>query len=126
MKMRNSLAGVRSVIGENPVAAIMEPVPGGDARCKGQRVRRDVPIAATDFAQSREVLARHDEHVHGRLGVQVAEGHVVLALSDEFRTKLAACDATENAIGIGRVRHLFRHSERLGNRTVVRSESHQL
>ena len=95
MKMRNSLSGVRTVIGDDPVAAVMEPVLGGDARRQRQRVRRDVPVATTDFAQSREVLSRHDEDVDRRLWVQVVEGDVVLALGDEFRTKLAARDATE-------------------------------
>jgi hypothetical protein len=71
-------------------------------------------------------LARHDEDVDRRLRVQVVEGDVVLALSDELRTKLAARDATEDAIGTGRVSHLYRHSERTGNRPVVRSESLKL
>jgi hypothetical protein len=49
----------------------------------------------------------------------------VLALGNEFRTKLAACDATEDAIGSGWIVHLFRHSGRFGNRPVVRSKSLQ-
>src|SRR5688500_7912210 len=96
MKMRDRLSGVRSVIGDDPVAALMEPMLGGDARCQRQRVRRDMPIVATDVAQGGEVSSRHDEHVDRRLRVEVAEGDVVLALSDELGTELAARDATED------------------------------
>jgi len=66
-----------------------------------------VQIVATDFAQRREVLARHDEHMHRRLRMEVAEGDVVLALGNEFRAELAARDAAEDAIGFGRVSHLY-------------------
>jgi hypothetical protein len=34
MKMRDSLAGVRPVIGDDPVAAVVKPVLGGDTRCQ--------------------------------------------------------------------------------------------
>jgi hypothetical protein len=127
MKMGDSLSGVRPVVGDDPIAAVMEPGLGGDARCQSERVRRDVPIVNTDFTQGREVLPWHDEHVHRRLRVEVAEGDVVLALGDELRTELTARDATEDAIGNGRVIqvHRFRHSARVGNRPVVRSQSLQ-
>ena len=102
MKMRDSLSGVRPVVGDDPVAAVMEPGIGGDARGQSERVRRDVPITATHFSQGREVLSRHDEHVHWRLRVKVTEGDVVLALGDELRTELTARDAAKDAIGDGR------------------------
>ena len=111
MKMRDSLSGVRSVIRDDPVAAVMEPVLGGHTRRQRQRVRRDVPIAATDVAQGRDVLSRHDEDMDRRLRVEVVEGDVVLALGDELRSKLAARDAAEDAIGNGRIVHCFGHSE---------------
>ena len=123
MEMGDGLSGVGTVIGDDPVAALIEPVLGGDARCQRQRVRSDMPVAATDVAQGREVLSRHDEHVHRRLRMEVAEGDVVLALGDELRAKLAPRDAAEDAIGNGRISHLFRHSKRFGNGPVVRSDS---
>jgi hypothetical protein len=49
----------------------------------------------------------------------------VLALGDELRSKLAAGDATEDAIGTARIVHRFRHSARFGNCLVVRSASLQ-
>src|SRR5215213_224141 len=103
MKMRDRLSGIGAVIGDDPVAAVIEPILGGDACGQRQRVRRDVPIVAADRTQGREVLPRHDEHVDRRLRVEVAEGDVMLALSDELRPELAAGDATEDAIGNTRI-----------------------
>jgi hypothetical protein len=67
------------------------------------------------------VLARHYEHVHGRLGMEIAEGDVVLALGDELRTELAARDAAENTIDDW-VGHFFTRSEQSDNGSVVRSD----
>ena len=125
MEMGDSLSGIGTVIGYDPIAAIIEPVIGGDTRCQRQCVRGDVPIAAADIAQGHEVSSRHDEHVDRGLRMEVAEGDVVLALGDELRAKLAPRDAAEYAIGNGRISHLFSHPERFGNSSVVRSDSLQ-
>ena len=122
MEMRDGLTGVRSVIGDDPIASIIEPVLAGDARRQRQRVRRDVPVIDADIAQGREVLSRHDEHVDRRLRVQVAKGDVMFALRDELRGKLTVRNAAEDAIGNGRIIHYFRHSARPDHRPVVRSE----
>src|SRR5215218_3622491 len=111
MEMGNRLPGVGSVIGDDPVTALMQPVLGGDARRQCQRVRRDVPIIATDFSQRREMASWDDEHVDRRLRVEVAKGDIVLALGDKLRTELAARDAAEDAIGDVWGSHLFSSSK---------------
>jgi hypothetical protein len=80
-----------------------------------------MPIAAIDVAQTREVPAWHDEHMHGRLGMEITEGDVVLALGDELRTELAARDAAEDTVRNDWVSHLFTRSRRFGDGSVVRS-----
>ena len=80
-----------------------------------------MPIVAIDVTQSREVAARHDEHMYGRLGMEITEGDVVLALGDELRTELAARDAAEDTVRNARVCHLFKRSRRFTGGSVVRS-----
>src|SRR5215204_1402124 len=80
-----------------------------------------MPVVAIDVAQSREVAARHDEHMYGRLGMEITEGDVVLALGDKLRTKLAVRDAAENTFRNDRVSHLFTSSRRFTSGSVVRS-----
>jgi hypothetical protein len=125
MEVGNRLSGVWTVIGDDPVAAVMQAVLGGDARRQCQRVRRDDPIVATDFAQGCEVSSRHDEHVDRRLRVEVAEGDVMLALRNELSPELAARDTAEDAICNGWARHHFMHSKRFCDEVVVRSGSLQ-
>src|SRR5215207_6212682 len=80
-----------------------------------------MPIVAIDVAQSREVAARHDEHMYGRLGMEITEGDVVLALGDELRTELAPRNAAEDTVRNDLVSHLFTRSRRFSNGSVVRS-----
>jgi hypothetical protein len=49
MEMRHCLSGIWAIIRDDPVAAVVETVLGGDARSQGEGIGHHVPIGATDF-----------------------------------------------------------------------------
>jgi hypothetical protein len=123
MEMHDGLAGVRAVVVDHAVAAVVEPVLAGEPGREEECVREDGPVLLTNVAQCGEVFARDDKDVHRSLWRQIAEGDVVLALGDELGAELAARDAAEDAVDGRRIRHCVTCSESvvLG---VVRSGFH--
>src|SRR5271170_7435564 len=67
-------------------------------------------ITGPRLFQSREMLARNDQHMRGRLRIDVFEGEDVLVLVNLFRRNLAVKNTAEKTAG-GSVSH--RRRERL-------------
>jgi formamidopyrimidine-DNA glycosylase len=93
------LTGIRAIVGDHPVAAVVQPPLLRHSRSQRQRVGGDVLIFRPNLAQRREMPPRDDENMHRSLRLQIAERDIVLALGDELRPELAPRDAAENAIG---------------------------
>ncbi len=98
MQVRNSLPGVRSIIGDDTVAAGEESIRGCHLRGQCQRVRGDGPVIGSDVAKGGEVPPGNDKYVDRRLRVQIVEGDVMLTLGNKLCAKLAPYDSAEDAI----------------------------
>ena len=73
---------------------------GGDAPGRLQQVTAERDLV--QIGQIRDVRARHDQSVQGRLWVEIAEANGVIVSVDDLCRDVACDDPAEQAIGHGR------------------------
>ena len=75
-------------------------MPSASATCAGGREHagEHLGVAGLEDGGVVDVPTRHHQDVHGRLGVEVAEGHGVLGAVHDLGGDLARDDAAEQAV----------------------------
>ena len=96
MDVEHRLAGVGVRIDHGAVPAVGDPFLLGDLGSENRHASNDLGIA--ELIQRWHVLARDDEHVRGRLRVDVAKGEAIVGFRDDLRRDLAADDPAEKTI----------------------------
>src|SRR5688572_27125882 len=81
------------------VAVLEDTLEARDLGGEREHPREHVAVHPLDVSSILDVLAWDDEVVHGRAGVDVADGEGVVVLSDAFDCDLARGHAAEEAIG---------------------------
>lgn len=104
MQMEDRLSCARSNVEDGPVA-LLDVALAGDLRGGQMAAADQFGIFGLGFLQSSEMFLGHDQHVRGRLRIDVFEGEDVLVLVNFLRGNLAADDAAEEAVASG-VGHL--------------------
>ena len=98
MEVRYRLTGILAVVGEYPVAALVDSLLGGNPRRKEQRVGGDDTLCRSQLTQCGEMPAGDHQNVDRRLWMEVTEGNAMFAFADELGSKFAQRDAAENAV----------------------------
>ena len=102
-------SGVVAHVEHQPVAPLGEALGAGDPLGGGEHLGQDVAVLGGDVGGVADVLARHDEHVHGRGGVDVAEGVGALGRGHLVGGDLARHDPAEEAVVHQLLSKLARH-----------------
>ena len=101
VQMGDRLSGARAVVHHRPVA-VGDAALGGDLGCQQVDMAQNCAVLRTRFAERHEVLARDDQHVRGRLRIEVLKGHGVFVLVNDARRNLAGGDLAKNTFSHGR------------------------
>ena len=93
--------GVDAVVGQEAVAAGVEPELAGDG-ADGTHQRRDLGVAGPgrEIVEMNVGALGNHQHMDRRLGIDVVEGQDVLVLIDRLARNLFAQDAGEDVAGI--------------------------
>jgi hypothetical protein len=102
VQVKDGLARARARIYHGAVTALGESLFVGDAGGDAQQVSERSLIFLRSIVKRVDVLARDDQHMNGRLRVEIAKGDAQFVLVDDIGGKLARDDSTEKAA-------LFRH-----------------
>ena len=89
---------------DRAVSALGVAVFLGEGRGPAHHLADQGVVSRRKIVQRRDVPARHDQHVHRRLRVDVLEGDDAIVLIDNRRGNLAGDDLAEQA-----VRHICLH-----------------
>ena len=100
MKMRHGFTGVRTVV-DDEAKAVREVQLLRDLASDEQQMPEYALIGGGGFAHAGDNFFRHDQQVHGRLGLDVVEDDAVLVLVLELRGDFAGDDTFENRFGHG-------------------------
>ena len=97
MQVLHRLAPIGTGVDHGSVSALREALLTGDLPRDEQERAEQVGAALARRFQGGDVLPRHDEHVHGRLWADVAEGHQPLVRVDEVGRYRTRRDLAEQA-----------------------------
>lgn len=103
MQVEDGLPGAGADV-EDGAVSLLDVALAGDPRGDEMAAADQFGVAGLSFFQSRKMFLGNDEHVRGRLGIDVFEGEHVLVFVHFLGRNLAANDAAEQAVG-GRVSH---------------------
>jgi hypothetical protein len=101
--MKDGLACACACVDDCAIAALGESLLVGDARGDAQEMAEQSFIPLRSFVQRFDVIVRDDEHMHGRLRIDVAQGDASLVLVNNVGSNLARNNLAKKAI-------LFRHN----------------
>ncbi len=99
--MVHALAGAGAAVDDD--AEVAMTLGDGDLLCHPMEVAEEGVVRGGEIVQGRDVLARQDEQMERRAGIDVADHDRVLVLVHARRPCLAATDSAEEAVG-----HAFR------------------
>ena len=97
VQVEHRLPGVGVAVEHGAVAALGVAALGGDCRGSPHHRADQAVVRTVEVVQRGDVRSRHDQHMHGRLRVDVLEGHEVVVLEHLLRRNLAGDDAAEQA-----------------------------
>lgn len=100
MQVEDGLARVLALVDDEAVTAC-KPERGGDVRDAHEALFDELCLLLVHLGEGGKVRLGHDEHVHGRLGIDVAEGEHVLVFVHLLRGDLPGADLAEQAVRIG-------------------------
>lgn len=112
MQVKHGLARARADV-EDGAVAMLDVALAGDLRCGEMAAANDFCVSGFGFFQIRKMPLRNNEHVGGRLRMDVLEGVNILIFMNLLGGNLAADDAAEKAI---RIRHRCPLSQLLAER----------
>src|SRR5262245_4625606 len=95
--MGDRLPGVRPVVEDEAVAALVGADLAGDALRRAEHRREERTVLGPHRVGARDVLTRHDQDVGRRLRIEVVEGDDRLVLEGDSGRYLTTGDAAEQA-----------------------------
>jgi len=98
MDMEHRLTSVAVAVQDRPVPALGVAVLLGQCGRAADHHADKVVVVRSQIVQRRDVLARNDEDMKRRLGIDVLERDKILVLVDELTGDRASDDLTEQAI----------------------------
>lgn len=98
MQVRDRHHRVGPGVHRQPKAALADPLLPRDGLRDAHQVAHRRIVPRFEVVDRSHVLVRHDQHVHGGLRLDVAEGGYVLVLVDDVGRDGAADDAAEEAV----------------------------
>ena len=101
--MKDGLTYACARVDNCAIAALGEPLLVGNARGDPQEMAERSFVSLRSFVEGFHVIARENEHMHGRLRIDVAKGDRALILVDNVCGNLARDDSAKEAL-------LFRHN----------------
>ena len=99
MNMKNRLPCFPIAVEDRAVAAVSDAMLRRERRRTPHHRSHQGVIDDAEVVQRLDVLSRNDQHVHGRLRIDVFERNKTLVLVDERARDLPGNDSTEKAIG---------------------------
>lgn len=98
--MKDRLSRTRTNI-KNGAVSVFDLALAGDFSRREMAAADQFGIVSLGLFQSRKMLLGDDEHVRGRLRIDVFKGQNVLVFMNFLRGNLSSDDAAEKTIGIG-------------------------
>lgn len=102
MEVADRLTPVAADIGDDPVAALSDPLGCGKPLGHVQESRPQDIVRWSQIRRRSDVLTRDDQEVRRSLRVDVAEGDNQVVLVDEAGWDVPAGDGAEETVGHGR------------------------
>ena len=99
MQMKYALTRVRPRIDHDTKAALGDSVVASELTRYHENLADDCANFRLDVEDTRNVLARDDEKMNRRLGIDVFEDHNVIVLIHDVGLDLSADDTAKQAIG---------------------------
>lgn len=96
--MKHGLPGIRTIVGDDPVAAVEQALALRHLARQVQKRDRDLPILRPEFAKPAQVTPRNNQDMCRGLRLDVAERDRVLVLGDEFGPERAVRDPAEDTV----------------------------
>lgn len=100
VEMRHGLSALGSHVRHDPVAPFLESLTACDARHGRKECSRKGGVVL-EVHDRDEMAARDDQHVDGRLRMNVAEGQPFFRTRHDVRRERARGDSAEETIGVG-------------------------
>ena len=99
MQVKDGLSRVCSVIGDEPVAALIDSLCLGSADAQVDHSVKGALVELSEIAQRGNVLPWHDKKVNGGLRIDIAKRDGMLIFSHEFRSKLPCDNSAKKTMG---------------------------
>jgi NAD(P)H-dependent FMN reductase len=98
MNVKDRLSRVRVAVEDSPVATIGVAVLRRQCRSPANHLSNQTVVFGAEVVQRRDVPARHDEDVRGRLGVDVLDGNEPIVRIHNRARDLACDDLAEETV----------------------------
>lgn len=92
MQMRDGLAGVGTVVDDEPVTAALQAEPFGHSGGLKEQVAEDLMILRAGFGQTRDGFLGNDQHMRRCLRSNIAEGDDLVVFEDNVGRNFAGDD----------------------------------
>lgn len=101
VSMTHRLASFEAGVGHEAVTGLGHALLPGHLRGEREHLRGESWVSLCHRRHIVVMVRRDDEHVHGCLGLDIAEGDRAITARDDLSGDVARADAAEEAIGHG-------------------------
>lgn len=99
MQMRDGFTGVRAIVDDEPIAAVFQAQFRGDLPSLEHQIAQDFFILWTRVGNAGDMFLWDNEHMRGRVRLDVAKGQHEVVFIDNVRGNLAGDDFFEQGHG---------------------------